>query len=246
MLCYRSPPMIKGEDIFVFVYHHIAENHNITLHSLKTGKYCLVSLQLFLTLPNDRDLHYFLLGASFSILIFIFKDEPDSTNPPAKRLSFSLQSSHTGCPQRIFAARAQRSHDMWILTSCPLTRDHYISVSGSSGLRVRALFEPPFTSPIWHCTPAVQRPNMDSVKERTVANPRKENQLVSPFSIILLGVIFYLYSLFFVKMNWWERFKKPKYEIFQSSVGIKLIQSGEFSIYLFHMVFLVFLLIGVN
>ncbi len=58
---------------------------------------------------------------------------------------------------------------------------------------------------------------MDSVKESTVANPRKENQLVSPFSIILLGVIFYLYSLFFVKMYLWERFKKPKYEIFGKS-----------------------------
>ena len=34
MLCYRSPPWSRAK-IFVFVYHHIAENHNITLHSIE-------------------------------------------------------------------------------------------------------------------------------------------------------------------------------------------------------------------
>lgn len=137
---------------------------------------------------------------------------------PDRQRGFPSQSTAIrGCPQRTFVANPQRSRDMWIRTSCSLLVHTPTSIPGSSGLRVRALFVPPLTSPIWHCTPAVQRPNMDSVKESTVANPRKENQLVSPFSIILLGVIFYLYSLFFVKMYLWERFKKPKYEIFGKS-----------------------------
>ncbi len=69
---------------------------------------------------------------------------------------------------------------MWIRTSCSLLRTHPHQHSWQFWLRGSSATRTPLDFPIWHCTPAVQRPNMDSVKESTVTNPRKENQLVKP------------------------------------------------------------------